>query len=95
MKHIYKLLIITVLLPLAALAAKETGSLKTSNIKFNRIGSNVQLSADLVLDSLRLGGNRQIYVTPVVEGPGGENVALPSVLEIGRASCRERVFYSV
>ena len=46
MKHIYKLLIITVLLPLAALAAKETGSLKTSNIKFNRIGSNVQLSAD-------------------------------------------------
>ncbi len=84
MKHIYKLLIITVLLPLAALAAKETGSLKTSNIKFNRIGSNVQLSADLVLDSLRLGGNRQIYVTPVVEGPGGENVALPSVLVNGR-----------
>lgn len=84
MNRIYKLLLIVALLPLSALAAKELGSISTSSLKTNRVGDEVQISADLILDSLRLPGNRQIYVTPVVEGPQGQRVVMPSVLINGR-----------
>lgn len=84
MNRIYKLILILALLPLTALAAKELGSLKTSSLKAHKVGNEVQVSADLVLDSLHLGSNRQIYVTPVMEGPNGQQVALPSVLINGR-----------
>lgn len=68
----------------SALAAAPTGNIAMENVEFFRTGDVFNLKLDYVLDSLRLGSNRQILVTPVVEGSDGQQVALPTLLINGR-----------
>lgn len=84
MKRIFRLLTIITVIPLIALAGKGTGPLKSNGFKVSRMGDQIYVTADLILDSLRLGGNRQIYVTPVIEGPEGKQEAMPTLLINGR-----------
>lgn len=83
MNRIYKTLLI-VLAPLAAYAANEGGSVSTANVDFHQSGGYFHVSLDLVLDSLDLGSNGQMFVTPVISGPEGAEVVMPTVLVNGR-----------
>lgn len=66
--------------------AEASYQIAADNVVLNRIngGKSLHLSADIVLDSLKLKGNEQIFITPVVEGGNGESVILPTVLVTGR-----------
>ena len=68
----------------SAFAAAPAGKIAMENMEFYRHGDNFNLQLNYVLDSLRLGSNRQILVTPVVEGAQGQQVAFPTVLINGR-----------
>lgn len=70
--------------PAALTAIAVNNSLSVKNLEFHRSGGNLHVSAQLVLDSVKLGSNHQIFVTPVVTAPGMESVDLPSVLVNGR-----------
>lgn len=70
-------------LSLAAVAS--TGkSLKVENLSLMPRDGYLNVNADLVLDSLKLDGNRQLFVTPIVKGASGQEVVLPSVLVNGK-----------
>lgn len=45
----------------------------------------VKVTADVNLDDLKLGRNRQVYLTPVLEDGNGNSEALPSILINGHA----------
>ena len=72
------------LLPLAVSAAMLSGTLHPVNKSIKRTGDKVRVTADINLDSLHLGGNGQVFVTPVIEGSDGQSVDLPSILVNGR-----------
>ncbi len=50
----------------------------------HRVGDRFQMSIDFVLDSLKLGGNKQLYVTPVVEDADSNREVMPTLLINGR-----------
>ncbi len=77
-------LLLLTLVSFTAFAAKDGGKLLYENLSFDRAGSKFHVSVDIVLDSLEMSGNRQLFVTPVIEGTRGESVELPSVLINGR-----------
>lgn len=68
---------------IAALAMPAMAGIGTANFRKARVNNMIDVRFDLVLDSLRLGSNQQLYVTPVVEN-GSNTVLLPSVLVNGR-----------
>lgn len=84
MKRICKFLLIIALLPLCALAAGHAGVLRNTGLRLTQSSGELYVATDFVLDSLRVGSNRQLYVTPVVEDPEGRRAVLPSVLINGR-----------
>jgi len=71
-------------LPLSLGAVSASGHISTSNIGFHQNGEYFQVSFDLVLDSLHLGADKQIYITPVVRGADGAEAVMPTVLVNGR-----------
>lgn len=87
-KHnIFKTLIlcgIIALTVLGAVAAKQSGSMKVDNLRVVRDNSQILVRADINMDSLQLPTNRSLIVTPVIDGPNGEQLALPSLLVNGR-----------
>lgn len=83
-RYIPYILMIAALLPATVQAARPMGKVATENARARKVGDELQVKARLNLDSLHLGGNNQIYVTPIVEVPGGESKVLPSVLVNGR-----------
>lgn len=58
--------------------------INTENVNIIRKGDKMMVSAEIVLDSLDLKSNRQIFLTPVIEGKSGESAQLPSILVTGR-----------
>lgn len=86
MKRIlYTLLLATAMLP--AFASARQGNGIARNISCNRAGTDMLVSMELVLDSLHLGANHQIYITPVISAGGSDSdqyAVLPSVLINGR-----------
>lgn len=72
------------MVPVQADAARPMGKIITEGTKAHKVGAELQVRSTLTLDSLRLGGNNQVYVTPVVELPGEDIQVLPSVLINGR-----------
>lgn len=75
----------------AALAASAAapcimadGGVKWSAPRISREGRNVELSVDVVLDSVKLGSNRQLYLTPRIADADGNEEFLPAVLVNGR-----------
>lgn len=83
MKRLYKTLLV-LSLPLSLGAASGTGHVSTTNIGFHQSGEYFQVSFDLVLDSLYLSADRQLYITPVVRGADGAEAVMPTVLVNGR-----------
>lgn len=69
----------------AVKAATMEDNIQIENISVKRVGSDLKLTADINLDKLKLGSNRQIYLTPVLEDPEGSSVTLPALLINGRA----------
>ena len=72
-----------------ALGSIATGSvlsegITTRDVETGVSGDYFHLNADLVLDSLKLGGNRQVFVTPVISDGGTHRMELPSLLVNGR-----------
>ena len=63
-------------------------TVSTRNVDIHISGDYLSVSADIVLDSLKLGSNKQIFITPVIsaqeETPGSKTIQLPSVLVNGR-----------
>lgn len=84
MKRIYILLFAACLLPQAMNADKGGGRINTANVDFHVSGGTFHLSLDFVLDSLLLKSNEQMFVTPVISGPEGAEVVMPSILVSGR-----------
>ncbi len=83
MKH-KVLLIIAGLLAAFSCAAATGEAIRTDNMTLLRVGSNLHVSADIVLDGFQLKGNEQVFMTPVITGEDGKRVELPTVLVTGR-----------
>lgn len=81
-----KLYITTAILTVAALAvgAMVTDKVETKNVSFSRGNGKLHVNAEIVLDSLNLKSNQQLFMTPVVSGTDGQSVVLPTVLVTGR-----------
>lgn len=69
----------------AAVSALAAGVISTDNISFSRSGGNLRFSADIVLDSLQLRSQQQMFITPVITGANDSVTVLPSVLVTGRS----------
>ena len=80
---IYSLLLAAMVIPVAV-AAASAGI--TRNIDFHRAGADMRVAMELVLDSLELGANHQLFVTPVLHSGAADSarVVLPTVLLNGR-----------
>ena len=59
-------------------------SVTTDHVSVHADGHSLTVSADLILDSLELKSNNQIFITPVVMTDGTMSMTLPSVLVNGR-----------
>lgn len=57
---------------------------RIDNISLNRGGGKLHVTADMVLDSMDLKANQQVFMTPVVKGENGVEKVLPTVLVTGR-----------
>ncbi|MDE6144507.1 MAG: hypothetical protein K2F94_10610, partial [Muribaculaceae bacterium] len=49
------------------------------------VSDKMKFSADIVLDAVKVGANRQLYITPVIGDGEGNTRAFPSVLVNGRS----------
>lgn len=67
----------------AATAVNSLAGVTTANLSKARLGEDLRIRFDIVLDSLKLGRNKQLYITPVVED-GTNQAVLPTVLVNGR-----------
>ncbi len=68
---------------LAAAAVTDNG-IRVHNVAVTSGDGQVSVSMDMNMDSLTLPRNRQMFVTPYLEGKGGQRVMLPTVLVNGR-----------
>lgn len=62
-----------------------TGKIKTENISFSSGAGKLHLTVDVVLDSMSLKSQQQLFMTPFMTGESGEKVVLPTVLVTGRS----------
>ena len=69
---------------IAGISFITDAQIQTQNILLTKTGSQMHLSAALVLDSLELKSNSQIFVTPVIKGENNETAVLPTILITGR-----------
>lgn len=80
-----KLFVATIILGLASMMAyAHEEAITARNVALTAGEGQVSVSMDLVLDALSLPRNRQVFVTPYLEGKSGERLALPSILVNGR-----------
>lgn len=78
------ILLTAALTPLMLLASAVDGRVGLHNLSFHQAGNRLEVSLDMVLDSLDLPGRKQLYVTPVVTDGKGNSAAMPAVLINGR-----------
>lgn len=65
--------------------SKRDYKLKKENVSVDRIGDNLMLSMDLILDSTRLRSNHQLFITPIIQTADKKHTSiLPTVLFSGR-----------
>ncbi|MBD5303896.1 MAG: DUF3868 domain-containing protein [Bacteroides sp.] len=84
MKRKLNIFVVALAAGLLSASAIATQKISTENIAFNRGGGKMHITADIVLDSLKLNSNQQIFMTPVLTGEEGESAVLPTVLVTGR-----------
>ena len=65
--------------------AAEPAGIKVSNTVASRVDGELRLTADIILDAMKLKSNSQVYVTPVIEDNSGNSFVMPSVLINGHA----------
>lgn len=83
MKRIaFTVLSASVLIPSWGVAPND---IKIENPTVTPVGDVIKVTADVNLDDVKLGRNRQIYLTPVLEDGSGNSEVLPSVLVNGHA----------
>lgn len=58
---------------------------KVENAVVNRVEGDLRLSADIILDGMKLKRNSQVYITPVLEDNAGNSAVLPALLVNGHA----------
>ncbi|MCM1297254.1 MAG: hypothetical protein NC311_17070 [Muribaculaceae bacterium] len=68
----------------ASAGAASNYKLATENLALSRQDTVLTLNADLILDAIRLGANRQIYISPQVTDDSGHRTLLPEILVNGR-----------
>lgn len=61
-----------------------SGKVDASRPTIHMSGGKLYIDFDLTLDSLHLGTDNQLYISPLVEGPGESNVVMPAILVNGR-----------
>ena len=83
MKKLFIAILLTVMPALTVLSASD-GFISTRNVNLQHDGKAMAVAMDIVLDSLRLASNRQMLLTPYLEGADGSTVLLPTVLLNGR-----------
>ncbi|MBD5280125.1 MAG: DUF3868 domain-containing protein [Bacteroides sp.] len=83
MTTFHKAIIALLTLSSVSVTAKNVG-VTTDNLDVRMAGDFLTVNADLVLDSLTLGSNNQVFITPVIKGTGSQESQLPSVLVSGR-----------
>lgn len=67
-----------------AFAARQSGPVKAQDVNYHQLSGDFRVSMRLLLDSVELAPNRQLFVTPVMEDGSGHAVAFPTVLLNGR-----------
>lgn len=65
-------------------ARGKSGRIMVSRPVIHVADGRLQVSLSLCLDSLNLGSNHQLYISPVVEDTAGNSVVMPAVLVNGR-----------
>ncbi len=75
--------VIAVAASAVAVAGASAQGISPKNVDVHIAGEYLNVSADLVLDSLKLRSNHQVFITPVVSSDSA-SVDLPSVLISGR-----------
>lgn len=83
MKHkIYTTFLAFIAVAFGAMA-QSGDNVRTENVSFSRGGGKINVNADIVLDSLKLKDNQQIFITPILSGEN-DCLVLPTVLITGR-----------
>lgn len=80
----YTAILIFALSLLTSATLSASSSVGIWNLSLQRGEGRVTVSVDFVLDALKLGSNRQIYITPVISDSAGHTAYLPEVLVNGR-----------
>lgn len=60
------------------------GTISGTEPEIRLVGGELRVDMQMKLDSIKLGSNQQIYITPIVQDDKGNKVALPTVLAQGR-----------
>lgn len=82
---IRKVNILTVLVIIASAAmAAVLPDIQPTNLTLTRGSGRLHLSADIILDSLKLKANQQVFMTPVVTAQDGSTAIFPTILVTGR-----------
>lgn len=76
--------IVLYLLSACSLSKVDTGSIGVHNVRLTPGKEKTTVSMDIALDSLVLGKNRQLFVTPYLEGANHQTALLPTLLVNGR-----------
>lgn len=84
MKKLTGLLILLLLLPVVSIAKRSFGHIYVENTRCDEINNTLHITASISLDSISLGANNQVVVTPILEIPDHEQQFLPSVMIGGR-----------
>ena len=72
------------ILSACAVSRVDTGHIGAHIVNLTGSGGQMTVSMDISLDSLQLGSNRQLFVTPYVEGANHQTALLPTLLINGR-----------
>lgn len=84
MKKLYTLFIICASAVTTMFADSKTdGTISVRDLSIQRSGDNCVVSMQLVLDSVHMRSNHQVFITPYLEN-GTESVQLPSIVLSGR-----------
>lgn len=84
LKKIITLLVAMVTISCNAQTAIDKGKIIASDVNVQQDGSKATVSLTLVLDSISLSANQQLFLTPFLEGGDHQRAMFPTVLVNGR-----------
>lgn len=84
MKTLSAIVAVAALMVPAWATSHGEGKVKWEEPDLSRQGRNLELTVRMVLDSVRLGSNEQLYLSPVISDSEGNEEVLPALLLNGR-----------